>query len=187
LPNGVQLCVRVAGVVRLPSTAAARRTIMTSGVRPTGLRKSTPTEDPNRARVRRRAKARNKACSAAVDCVNRRKRPRRFHYIDKKSAFAEPASKAEDPAYTRVTGRRSVSALVPQANREPEACLTWHGSSSAFARSSFRSRKASGSELMLSHVGHGLRRSSGRRFDSAGARCRRTLRAVPTKTGLPRV
>jgi hypothetical protein len=80
--------------------------------------------------------ARNKACSEAVDSVNRRKRLHREDFItSKKPAFAEPASNAEDPAYNRVTCRRSVSALVAQANREPEACLTWHGSSSSFARS----------------------------------------------------
>jgi hypothetical protein len=39
----------------------------------------------------------------------------------KRPAFAEPASNAEDPAYNRITCRRSVSSLVAQANREPEA------------------------------------------------------------------
>ena len=102
----------------------------------------------------------------------------------KKPAFAEPASNAEDPAYNRVNCRRSVSALVAHANREPEAFLTRHGSSSSFARSSFRSRKVSGSALMRSHVGHGLRRSSASKSDSAGAPCRRTLCAVRTKNGL---
>jgi hypothetical protein len=36
VPNGLQLCVRVAGVVQPPSIAAARRSIMSSSVRSTG-------------------------------------------------------------------------------------------------------------------------------------------------------